>query len=255
MKVLYLALEDGPKRLKKRLQQQGWVPTTDVTFHTAWRPASKGGMDDLTEFVKVLQPRVIVIDTLSRFLGGQGNQNDVGEMTAVLSTLQKMAVDTETAILVIDHQRKKSNLTPWGDPVEDLLGSTAKAAVPDAVWGLYASPGKRAATFRAKGRDIEDTELTVAFDAGRWKLVQPSNDPTAFESKIIEAVKEKVKANATEVAKLFGADRGNVARAMARLAEKGLLKRLGQDEPGGPVWYAMPDGSKPTESGEMGAGP
>src|SRR5215469_6474985 len=66
--VLYLALEDNQRRLKKRLdkiiQGQGdWPPR--LALHTEWKRSNEGGLKDIEAWCKsVEEPRLIWIDTL-----------------------------------------------------------------------------------------------------------------------------------------------------------------------------------------------
>ena len=66
--VLFLALEDTPRRLSDRIKKQGVPAEASITFHTAWEPLGQQGLVDLMiEAAKGYT--LIVVDTLSRALG------------------------------------------------------------------------------------------------------------------------------------------------------------------------------------------
>jgi AAA domain len=98
--VLYLALEDNTRRLQRRLQLQHWPADARATFYFAWKPLDHGGLGALQAEISDQRYRLIVIDTLSRAFSGTRNQNDIGEMTEVLGSLQRLALDHGGAILV-----------------------------------------------------------------------------------------------------------------------------------------------------------
>ena len=84
---------------------------------------------------------------------GIADQLDIGQMTNLMGELQWTSISTGATILVLDHYRKA--LRGGINPVDDLLGATAKAAVADVLMGLYKEQGRRTATLAITGRDIE----------------------------------------------------------------------------------------------------
>jgi AAA domain len=70
--VLYLALEDGPRRLQRRLTKL--LPTfsgtwpAGLTFATKWSRSDQGGLADIENWIKSAKnPRLIVVDTMAQF--------------------------------------------------------------------------------------------------------------------------------------------------------------------------------------------
>jgi len=158
-RVLYLALEDNARRLKERARKQGMPRDALVHFETSWRCLTNGGLDDLQAIAS--QYQVIIMDTLSRALG-RADQGDLADMTTLVGALQEMAIEHEIAFLIIDHHRKPSGYE--GNPIDDIVGSTAKSAVADAALGLFTQQGKRGATLKVTGRDVEWQDLVLDWD-------------------------------------------------------------------------------------------
>ena len=63
----------------------------------------------------------------------------------------------DLAIIAIDHHRKPAGMI--ADPIDDIVGSTAKSAGgPDAALGLYKEQGKAGAVLKVTGRDIKNNK-------------------------------------------------------------------------------------------------
>lgn len=166
-RVLYLALEDGPRRLRNRLWKHAVPRDANITFETTWRRFTEGGLDDLRAVAGSYQ--LVVVDTISRALG-KADQSDLADMTLIVGDLQQLALELDIAIIVIDHHRKPAGMI--SDPIDDIVGLTAKAAVADAVLGLTKQQGKAGAVLKVTGRDIEEQELALSWDAVTcaWQL-------------------------------------------------------------------------------------
>lgn len=67
-KVLYLALEDTPRRLHDRLQKMGIGRNADIHFATEWPPFSLGGARELTQALGGGYT-LVVVDTFDRAIG------------------------------------------------------------------------------------------------------------------------------------------------------------------------------------------
>ena len=182
LKVLFLALEDTEYRLSDRLKKQtagmyGAIPTSRSTATstscTDWSPLSEHGLADLREAIDREGYNLVIVDTFSRILG-RGDQMDQQEMTRIMAALQRLAADHQAAILLVDHHRKSARTTLDADPIDDILGSTAKAGVVDCAMGLYRRHNEDEAKLKLSGRDFGDSELAIEWDPNAfcWNLKQ-----------------------------------------------------------------------------------
>jgi len=227
-RCLYLALEDPERRLKSRMLLQGWEPGLQVDFLTIGSftdrlgDLRKGGVERLGAWIKKAGYRLVVIDTLSRAI--QGDHNDNREMTEWLSPLQEMAQNQGCAILVIDHHRKRSGFDP--DAIGDILGSTAKGAMADTVWGLYRERGKIGARLFITGREVSERTLHLLMDweTGTWR---PDDEGglTSQQQEVLEMVAELENPTNAEIAKALDRNRGTVHNQLEVLVKKGLVTR------------------------------
>jgi len=238
-RVLYLALEDSPRRLQGRLQKQGAPGSAAVEFSTAWPTLGEGGLTCLEKAVASDGFSLIVIDTLSRLLG-RSDQLDLAEMTSLLGELQHLSQSKNVTILPIDHHRKRSGL--GADPIDDLLGSTAKAAVADAVLALYRERGRQGVTLRVTGRDLEDRALALQWDVVTccWQYQGDADEVgrSQMQAEILEAIDSLETlgelATGTRIAEQTGRDRTRVAKTIADMLNQGLIAKcdkVGREQP------------------------
>lgn len=227
--VLYLALEDGPRRLKERLATQyAGQATLPITFETEWKPFASGGFPDLRNELQAGGYSFVVIDTLARALG-RVDQRDFALMTAVLGELQQLAQARQLAVMAIDHHRKTNGLA--ADPVDDIIESSAKPGVADTILGLYREKGKHSATLRARGREMEETELALEWDplSCTWESLGAAGQvqTARFAGDIIDAIRDLtdlgVLATTANIATHLGKDRGYVSHTLAELIRKGRV--------------------------------
>lgn len=227
--VLYLALEDSPRRLKTRLIEQGAPETTNIRFETRWATLPEG-LIDLQAAIQTNNFALVVIDTLSRLLGGL-DQQDVSKITPIFDRLQHITTDYDLTMLGLDHHRKPFGRE--GDPIDDLLGTTGKAAVVDAALGLYREPGRRGTILKVVGRDLEERELALQRDALTrcWQLLGEADEvrQDTFKGDIVGAIQELEELGelptTTNIAKHIKQNKGNVSHAIADLLALGKVAK------------------------------
>jgi hypothetical protein len=235
--ALYLAFEDSARRLQKRMKEQSWPAYTQADFYTEWDPLDQGGLIPLKEVLVREGYRLVIIDTLSRALSARPDQNNVGDMTIVLSTLQRLALDQRAMIGLIDHHTKPRGTTP--DPVDDILGSTGKGAVADVAAGLYRERGKKGATLHIVGRDLDgDQRLALEWDPqfSNWKYLGNADEVAQHsrQAAILEAIRLRGgSATTTYLAEYLDMAKSNISRELGELVKDGKLV-LGKKEADSP---------------------
>lgn len=245
-RVLYLALEDNERRLQERMNKQGWIKksadnTTFFTmsdFRTYIGALHKAGWRHLEEIVKNGGYRLVVIDTLSRAFMGLKDMNDSQEITAALSPLQELAMKNEFSILIVDHHAKPKGNNP--NPIDDIMGSTAKSAVLDTAMGIYKDTQTSALRLLAEGREVPPIDITLKFDVvtGCW---QSEGDTDRYVSKasereIIDVLVDMGTATLSDISKAIGKDKGNTAKRLKKLEDMGIVEKL-KDNAGVTIAY------------------
>jgi RecA-family ATPase len=238
-RVLYLALEDSPRRMKSRLQKQQATAQANVRFEFSWQPLLEGGLDPLLRAIDYHRYNLVIIDTLARALG-YVDPNKQAEMNLYLGTLQRAAVERNMTILLIDHHRKGNG--GEGNVIDDIIGATAKGGVLDVAWGLYRARGEKTATLKLTGRDIEERELAMRFDrtTGCWACLGDAETiiDSEQEQAVLEALKKLGAPTNREIADVTGQDRSNCFRRIQELIVKGKVRQL----TGSPVRYMALEG-------------
>jgi hypothetical protein len=233
--VLYLALEDPPHRLKKRMLKQGWTADLPADFMTIGGfidqvgGLQQGGITRLAALIEQGSYRLVVIDTFSRAI--LADQNDVREVTHELTPYQELAHKMDAAILLIDHHKKSGGFNP--DAIADILGSTAKGAMADTILGLYRERGKPGAVLNIVGREVEETchSLMMDWDYGKWELDPSEDGLTPQQREILDALEQLAPCGVNQLAEtIFGNTnkRGLVYLQLASLEAKGLVQKKGK---------------------------
>ncbi len=244
-KVLYLALEDNPRRLQDRLSKQQSIKSAAVDFHFEWpalveKRGDARGTSAIMAAINANNYNLVIIDTISRALG-HADQLDQADMNVAFGALQRMAMERDICLLLVDHHRKSAGGV--GDVIDDVMGATSKVGVADAAIGIYRERGQTNATLKVSGRDVDDQELAIQFDRDLfcWQLLGNAAGvrTESVQSDIIDAITELGgAATVARVAQWLGKDRSNVHKEIAELVNKGVLKR--GDRKGREIKYAIP---------------
>jgi DNA-binding transcriptional ArsR family regulator len=215
--VVYICLEDGGRRLQNRLRKQGSPRGLPITWYTSFPKLD--GEEGMKELAKVAEarPRLLVVDTLAAAKSGRTDENASGPMADLANGLRELAQHYGVGVLVTHHHGKAS----YGDPGDDLRGSSALAAAADVNLGMYKTEdGFR---LRGEGRDIEPCDYAIRFDAfGNWKW-EMIGDARALakdeaDQELLLALAHLKEAQAESLAEFVNKD---VSTVRARL--KGLL--------------------------------
>ncbi|MEA3310174.1 MAG: AAA family ATPase [Chloroflexota bacterium] len=227
--VLYLALEDNARRFRARSFKQKWSAAAQVDIEFEWPDLGLKGYAQLARALEDKAYKLVVIDTLSR--AADFNQNSVADASYVLGNLQRLALEHHTTLLIIDHLRKRSRGGEDSfDVIEDMLGSTGKVAVADAILGLFTKRRSTRSRFVITGRDLSDQKLMLELDTETlsWQLVGEAEQVahSDMEQALLEAFQSLGGTSYTsELANHVSRDTGQVSRVLAHLVEQGLVIR------------------------------
>jgi hypothetical protein len=226
--VLYLALEDTKRRLKKRiaklLSSAGSVWPARLMLQTEWRRTDDGGLSDIEEWCKsVPQPTLIVVDTFEKIRPIQNGKTQAYSADyQAIAGLQKIAGERGFAIVINHHVRKMEADDPF-DTISGTLGLTGAA---DTILVLRRQGG--AMILYARGRDIEESETALQFDkeSCKWTMLGPEALAASVSNeraKIIDALQSFVPANDKDgmaVSEIMAATEATSRNAMDRLLHK-----------------------------------
>ena len=236
--VLYVAFEDGPRRLQDRIKKMGMPRDALVTFERVWKPMHKGGLDDLVVELAAVDYRLIIFDTLTRAFPGLSQKDHPEVIGQCIDKIQSFATNRCLSITFSDHTRKPNGIDI--DPIDDILYSSEKVKSADVVMSLYKEQGKSGAKLLGRGRDIDEIDLALQWDPDLWCWQSNGNNDqlrmTEQEASVLDALAVFGKARMIDIAKATGVNKGNVYRILQTLWTKG---RIHKEEIGGDVFYEV----------------
>lgn len=244
--VLYLALEDNNRRLQSRLAclQQDLLPGSLAflnakSFRDEIGPLNTGGSEILAHHIERGGYLLTIVDTLSRSV--HGDHNDGPTMISALSPLQEYAIAANRVVLVVDHHTKPKGFS--ADPIDDILGHTAKTGVSDTIWGIYKERGVSGAKFAICGRDVEETTLEMSFDNENvcWMFVGEAGavEASGLQNEILETLHTVGRATPRQISDALGRDwgaRGSLYKVLKQLKATNSVIAEGD---GGEIVYRL----------------
>lgn len=227
--VLYLALDDGERRLQQRLAallegEKKWPAR--LALATRWRRANEGGLADIEDWCQsVANPVAVVIDSLDRFRSLQGGES--AQVYDAIEKLQRIARDHRIAIVVVHHERRRGS----GDPLDAIGMLAASSAIADTV--LLLKRRDYGVVLYARGRDIEDSEAMLEFDRSshRWNIVEPTGVVTKSEARaaVLAALASSLKPlSAVDIAAATGRSRSAIDTLLHRMIADDEVRRAGR---------------------------
>lgn len=170
--VLYLALEDGPRRLKDRLRTvlKGDDAPEDLHFETEWPSISDGGGERLAENLHGIgNVRLCVVDVFARIRPQTSDRADRYLADYHAAQPLKAAADScGVPVIAVHHTRKATA----DDFIESVSGTNGLAGAADTILVLRRSRSAADAELHVTGRDIEERKLALSFAAevGTWTV-------------------------------------------------------------------------------------
>lgn len=230
--VLYVALEDTPRRLYNRIEKLSppiAVWPKQLTLVTKWRRLDVGGVDDIAEWcASVAEPRLIVLDTLAGVRPARNNNEALydGDYRALLQ-LHSLVGERGLAALVLHHTRKMEA----DDPLDAISGTLGLAGCADGA--LVISRTAQGTTLYTRGRDVEEQERAVSFDktSCRWSIlgnaaeVQRSDGRKAILTVLADAAGTL---STQEIADAAGIAHGTVRSLIHRMVKDGEVAKEGR---------------------------
>ena len=183
--VLYLALEDGDRRLQDRCRTMlagdpippefeyltDLVPGTSVATIGAWleRRATDDGA-------------LVIVDTLGRVMPpAQQGESTYQRDYRVGVALKRLADERPGTSLLVNHHDRKAGADDFVDAVSGTHGFAGAA---DTIVVLDRPRQESTATLKVTGRDVIEREAALTFDGqvGTWTLAGDDLDDAAAEA-------------------------------------------------------------------------
>jgi hypothetical protein len=231
-RVAYIALEEKNDEVKKHFLALGVDDQCEIDVTT---DVTGDAFAALEAYVRVVKPRLVIIDPIFRFIKIQDG-NNYNAVTAALEPFSKLARSSGTHILMIHHRGKGDK--SGGD---SILGSTAIFAAFDTALTMNKTDARR--TIKSEQRYGEGLEETVLiFDPEQRSL---SFGKTSAESKS-EEMGESIRTYLTDqitpieeksITEAVGGTTAICRQVIRELVDSGGVRRSGAGKKGDPYKY------------------
>lgn len=230
--ALYLALEDNQRRLQDRLRivlpkLKSLRPDLSRLSLLTEAPKIGEGLIEILDAwrTRVEDPRLIIVDTLAMVRPPKGrNQDSYAADYAALSPLQQYAGEHRVAVVVVTHVRKMEA----NDPLEMISGTNGLTGAADSILVLDRSTD--GPKLYGRGRDVEEVEIALKFDGGRWSVLGKVDDVkrSSERRKILNALRDCGSAlSPKEIAEATGMKSNNVTHLLRKMVAAGEVKKDG----------------------------
>jgi class 3 adenylate cyclase len=226
--VLYLALEDGPRRIRSRIEKLGEKIPTAMFIAFEWRRGAEG-VEDLRAWLSVHHEiGLVVIDTLSKFRGAASTDDVWGRDYDELAAIKLVADEFSITILLVHHRAKAAR----EDIFQSAAGTNALSAAVDGSIYLDRKRGQRSGKLSVTGRDIPELEIALDFDSDKGLWTALDGDPnnirlSAERAEVLAYINSQGgrSVGPSEVATATGRAKSTASELLAELLADGQLAR------------------------------
>jgi len=252
--VLYLALEDGERRAKKRLQEhmdyaQIRTPPERLELVLWDAPRIGEGFEAaLTTWLdEHADARLVVVDILEKVRPTRSRNGSVyADDYAALAPLQRLAHGRNIAILIVHH----ANKTKPDDFRDTASGSMGLIGACDTFWSLQRLAGQADAALHIIGRDVNAQELALEFKDGFWTVLGDADAYRRSQASqaVLQALHEAGKPlTPKQLTGMLHVPEGTLRSRLSRMAERGELLNIGENR-------YIPRSCSPPLTPEQGSG-
>lgn len=229
--VLYLALEDTPRRLQTRMGKLlgGQQAPPGLTLVTECPPFPQGGSEAIAGWLdRNPDARMVVIDVFAKMRGQspQGVSAYDADYVAV-GYAKRLADHYGIAVVLVHHVRKMAS----EDFLTEVSGTNGIAGAADATLVLKRARGQADGILHVTGRDVNEAEYALSFQeaSGAWHLLDgPAADHTVSDTRatILRYVRAHPGAKPKDMAgELPQVDIDTIRRTCSRMADAGQLSK------------------------------
>lgn len=251
--VLYLALEDTPRRLQTRMSKilGEHAAPGGLTLATSCPALPQGGDEAIAAWLdRNADARMVVIDVFAKMRGhSPAGMSAYDADYAAVGRAKHLADTYGVAVVLVHHVRKAGA----DDFLAEVSGTNGLAGAADATLVLKRARGQEDGVLHVTGRDVDEAEYALSFQpaSGSWLMLDgPAAEHTLTDTRaaILRHVRDRPGSTPAQIATDLGASRENVKRTCARMAEAGQLRAEGTGRYFAPDFMDGADGSVPAVS-------
>ena len=240
--VLYLALEDTPRRLQSRMGKVlgGQPAPSALTLATACPVIGQGGDEAIAGWLdRNRDARMVVIDVFAKIrgtapLGASAYEADY----AAVGAIKRLADNYGVPFVLVHHVRKAGS----EDFLAEVSGTNGIAGAADATLVLKRARGQADGVLYVTGRDVDENEYALSFNpgCGVWTLLDgpaAEHQTTDTRATILRYLRANPGNGPRAIAQATGLGEPNVKATCRRMLSDGDLTADGKAR------YSLPDGT------------
>ncbi|GIJ13148.1 AAA family ATPase [Micromonospora andamanensis] len=226
--VLYLALEDTPRRLQSRMGKvlAGQPAPVGLTLATACPPLPQGGDEAIAAWLdRNRNARMVIIDVFAKLRGTSAPGMSAYDADyAAVGRAKKVADAYGVAVVLVHHVRKAGS----DDFLEAVSGTNGLAGAADATLVLRRPRGSADGVLHVTGRDVDESEYALAFDpaAGAWTMLDgPAAEHEVSDTRaaILRWLRTSPGSTPKAIAEGTGLSVDNVKKTCGRMLDAGQV--------------------------------
>ncbi|MEV8560756.1 AAA family ATPase [Streptomyces sp. NPDC051917] len=229
--VLYLALEDTPRRLQTRMGKLlgGQPAPAGLTLVTECPPFPQGGTEAIAQWLeRHPDARMVVIDVFAKMRGqAPAGVSAYDADYVAVGYAKRLADHYNVAVVLVHHVRKAGS----EDFLTEVSGTNGIAGAADATLVLKRARGQADGILHVTGRDVDEAEYALSFQpaSGAWHLLDgPVSDHTVSDTRatILRYVRAHPGTKPKDMAaELPHVDLDTIRRTCNRMADAGQLTK------------------------------
>lgn len=224
--VIYYALEDNKRRMKRRLRKIGAEWPSGLFMDHYLPPLHEDCVEVITRDVKQVKAGLVIIDTYNFVRPPtKGREDNYSTDYKWLGVLQRLASDLRVAIIVVHHTKKAES----DDDFDAITGTRGLQAAVDTM--LVLNQKNSRVKLSGRGKDVVDEiQLIVEFnrDMCKWKIGEAVDDldRTPERRQVINVFRgTKDSLTNTEIAEGLGKPYSGVTKMLNEMHRDGQIRK------------------------------
>ena len=227
-KVYYCSFEDDYFRLHSRLLELDLL-CDELRIHCGREEVLGATSDEEFNMLQSIayddQVELIILDTMERILPSTKQKRDYHYYVKVLDKWAKLALQSNTCILMVHHTRK-SDGTPDYHPQNTILGSIGIPATFDTNL-IMARDKDGGVALHIEGKDVKEHTLQLRKSGVEfsWELTSPADKLGDAQKQVLEFIEQNPGCNQSEIVFKLGKSKSQVSQIISKLCSEGFLCR------------------------------
>ena len=225
-KAFYFTFEDDFRRIRSRLSQLD-LENDNLNIHCGREgPLASTEAEEFNKIQRIAHSdnvSFIVVDTMERILPQPKGKRDYHYYVRSLDSWAKLALQSNTCILMVHHTRKGDG-SPEHNPQNTILGSVGIAATFDT--NLIMGRNKNGSyELHAEGKDIQQGTFKLSKKGVEfsWEAKSSNDDLGSTQRLVLDFIKQHKGCTQTEIVNALGKNKSQISNIISKLCREGHL--------------------------------